>query len=156
MVCYNVADDKNQQRNTRHKPCSLAILKQMLTFNLKYFFFAVVLFITEVLIALFVHDNFFRPYFGDYLVVMLIYCAIKTFITASPLKVAFVVLTFSYTIEVLQYFNIVDKLGLTGNEIAKTVIGYGFEWWDILAYTLGVITILLMEREKNPASRDHA
>jgi hypothetical protein len=118
----------------------------MLTFNFKYFFLAVVLFITEVLIALFVHDNFCRPYFGDYLVVMLIYCSIKTFIKASSLKVAVVVLMLSYTIEVLQYFNVVDKLGLSDNKIAKTVIGFGFEWWDLLAYTLGVITILALER----------
>jgi hypothetical protein len=129
----------------------------MLTFNFKYFFFALALFITEVLIALFVHDNFFRPYFGDYLVVMLIYCTIKTFLKVPSLKVAVVVLIFSYTIEVLQYFSIVDKLGLSDNRIAKTVIGFGFEWWDLLAYTLGVITIIVLERHrKNFASMVHA
>lgn len=92
------------------------------------------------------HDRFIRPYVGDYLVVFLIYCAVKTFFKASPIKVAIGVLLFSYTVEVLQYFNIVDRLGLAGNRLAKTVIGYGFEWLDLLAYTLGVITILLLER----------
>jgi hypothetical protein len=43
--------------------------------------------------------------------------------------------------------DIVERPGLSGNAIAKTVIGYGFEWWDILAYTLGVITILIMEQQ---------
>ncbi len=118
----------------------------MFTFNLKYFIFAIVLFIIEVLIALFVRDSFFRPYFGDFLVVILIYCAVRTFINATPLKVAIGVLLFSYLIEVLQYFNIVDRLGLSDNKVAKTVIGYGFEWWDILAYTLGIITVLILER----------
>jgi hypothetical protein len=119
----------------------------MLTFNLKYFLLAIIFFITEVFIALFVHDGFIRPYVGDYLVVMLIYCAVKTFVKAAPLKTAAGVLIFSYVIEVLQYLDIVERLGLSGNVIAKTVIGYGFEWWDILAYTLGVITILIMEQQ---------
>jgi hypothetical protein len=117
----------------------------MLIFNLKYFLLTLILFTTEVLIALFVHDGFIRPYFGDYLVVMLIYCAVKTFLKTSTLKIAAGVLVFSYVVEILQYLHIVDRLGLSGNVIAKTVIGYGFEWWDILAYTLGVITILIVE-----------
>ena len=117
----------------------------MFTFNFRYFLFAVILFVVEVLIALFVRDSFIRPYFGDYLVVILIYCAVRTFINASPLKVAIGVLLFSYLIEVLQYFNIVDRLGLADNVIARTVIGYGFAWWDILAYSLGIATVLILE-----------
>lgn len=121
----------------------------MLTFNLKYFLLALLLFIIEVLIALYVHDHFVRPYVGDYLVVIFIYCAVRTFVNASTWKIAVAVLLFSYTIEVLQFFRIVDRLGLTGNTIAKIVIGYGFEWWDMLAYTLGIATVLLIERPKH-------
>ena len=117
----------------------------MLTFNFRYFLFALVLFVIEVLIALYVHDSFIRPYVGDYLVVMLLYCAVRTFIKASPVKVAFGVLLFSYVLEVLQYFHIVDRLGLTDNQLARTVIGYGFEWIDLLAYTLGIVTVLILE-----------
>ncbi len=117
----------------------------MFSFSLRYFLLALFFFIVEVLIALYVKDNFVRPYVGDYLVVMLIYCAVRTIIKASPVKVAVGVLLFAYLIETLQYFRIVDRLGLAGNTLAKTVIGYGFEWWDMLAYTLGVLTILLVE-----------
>ncbi len=119
----------------------------MFTFNKKFFFFTITLFIIEVLIALYVRDNFVRPYVGDYLVVMLIYCGIRTFIKASVIKIAIGVLLFSYLIEVLQYFRLVDRLGLQDNIVAKTVIGYGFEWKDILAYTLGIITVLILERK---------
>jgi hypothetical protein len=128
----------------------------MLTFNLKYFLLAIIFFITEVFIALFVRDGFIRPYVGDYLVVMLIYCAVKTFVKAAPLKTAAGVLIFSYVVEVLQYLDIVERLGLSGNVIAKTVIGYGFEWWDILAYTLGVITILIMEQQTKKFYKGYA
>lgn len=118
----------------------------MFTFSLRYFLLALFFFIIEVLIALYVKDNFVRPYVGDYLVVMLIYCAVRTFIKANPVKVAVGVLLFAYLIETLQYFRIVDRLGLAGNTLAKTVIGYGFEWADMLAYTLGVVTIVGVER----------
>jgi Protein of unknown function (DUF2809) len=117
----------------------------MLTFNLRFFLLTILFFVTEVLIALYLKDSFVRPYVGDYLVVMLIYCAVRTFIKANPVKMAIAVLLFAYLVEVLQYFRIVDRLGLSGNLVAKTVIGYGFEWLDMLAYTLGVGTILLVE-----------
>jgi hypothetical protein len=117
----------------------------MLHFNPRFFLLTLVLFVIEVLIAVYVHDNFVRPYVGDYLVVMLLYCGVRTFINASPLKIALAVLLFAYLVELLQYFHLVDRLGLAGNTVARTVIGYGFEWLDLLAYTLGVISILLLE-----------
>ena len=39
-----------------------------------------VLLVIEVLIALFVHDNFVRPYIGDVLVVIVIYTFVRIFI----------------------------------------------------------------------------
>ena len=127
----------------------------MFRFNLKYFLFALVIFLVEVLIALFVRDKFIRPYFGDYLVVILIYCAVRSFVKISPVKLAIGVLMFACFIEVLQHFKIVDRPGLSGNEIAKTVIGNGFEWWDILAYTLGIATVLILERTNAPVSSNN-
>jgi hypothetical protein len=121
----------------------------MLRFSPRFLLYTILFFIIEVLIALYVHDDFIRPYVGDYLVVMLIYCAVRTFIKADTLRIAIGVLLFAYLVEVLQYFRIVDRLGLSGNQLAKTVIGYGFEWLDILAYTLGVITIILTDRYYN-------
>lgn len=121
----------------------------MLTFNKRYFFFALAFFITEVLIALYAHDRIVRPYVGDYLVVFLLYCGVRTFFNLNPLKLSIGVLLFSYLIEVLQYFNLVGLLGLEKNEIATVVIGHSFEWIDLLAYTLGVLTILALERKRN-------
>ena len=39
-------------------------IHDMFSFNLKYFLFALVIFISELLIALFVRDKFIRPYLG--------------------------------------------------------------------------------------------
>ena len=117
----------------------------MIIFNLRYFLIALVLLIGEIIIALYVRDSFIRPYGGDFLVVILLYCSVRAFLKSSPLRVSIGVLLFSYLIETLQYFRIVDRLGLAKNTVAKTVIGYGFEWLDILAYTLGIITVLALE-----------
>ena len=120
----------------------------MLTFDKKYFFLAFLLFVIEVVIAVFARDSFVRPYVGDYLVVILIYCAVRTVLKASVWKVALGVLLFSFLIETLQYFHIVNRLGLENNIVARTVIGYGFEWVDFVAYTLGILTVLAFENKK--------
>jgi len=118
----------------------------MLTLNKKYLIIAVILFITEVLIALYTHDRIIRPYVGDYLVVMLIYSFVKAFFNV-PVKVAAIgVLLFAYLIEFLQFFDVLKMLGLQGNQLATVVMGYNFEWIDILAYTLGTLTILGLEK----------
>lgn len=121
----------------------------MLRLNTRYLLYATILFIIEVLIALYVHDNFVRPYVGDYLVVMLMYAFVRAFV-ASDLRLTLLgVLMFSYVIEILQYLNIVERLGLGSNELARTVIGTSFHWYDILAYTLGILTVLWMEFKFN-------
>lgn len=119
-----------------------------MVFDKRYFIWAVILFLVEVAIALYVKDAVVRPYVGDFLVVMLIYCAVKTVFNFPPLKAALGTLLFSYLLEALQYFQIVDKLHLQSNELARTVIGYGFDWKDLIAYTLGITTLLFLERRK--------
>ena len=129
----------------------------MLTFKPGFLVIALILFVIEVLIALYVRDSIIRPYVGDFLVVIMLYCFVRAFVKISPWKIGVAVLLFSFTIETLQYFKIVDRLGLTNIPIAKTIIGYGFEWLDILAYTIGVITVLILEKRwLNVASKDYA
>jgi hypothetical protein len=65
----------------------------------------------EVLIALFVHDRYIRPFIGDLLVVVLIYFAIGAVIKVHPVKLVFAVLMFACTIEFLQYWQLATKLG---------------------------------------------
>ncbi|GAB3931460.1 ribosomal maturation YjgA family protein [Mucilaginibacter myungsuensis] len=114
-------------------------------FNVRYFLLAVLLFLTEVGIAVFFNDAFIRPLFGDYLVVMLVYMAIKSFVNKPPVITAIGTLLFAYAIEAAQYFGLVYKIGLGGYPLACTLIGTTFSWSDMLAYTLGVITIIIIE-----------
>ncbi|WP_199118246.1 DUF2809 domain-containing protein [Pedobacter sp. ASV28] len=116
-------------------------------FNIKYFSYALLLFIVEVGIALYVHDQIIRPYIGDVLVVILIYCFVKSFFNLPVLKTAIGVLLFSYVIETLQYFQFVKLIGLEHSRLANVVIGNYFAWMDILAYTAGIIMVLMAERK---------
>ncbi len=124
----------------------------MLRFQRRYFIFFVILLLIEVVIALFAHDNFIRPFFGDFLVVILIYCFIKSFLNTPQVMTAIAVLLFSYLIEVLQYFNIIKMLGLQNSNLARVVIGTSFEWTDLIAYTLGIGLVILLDKNKQPVS----
>ena len=86
--------------------------RSVFRFHKGYFGWSVLLFLTEVIIAVFVHDNFVRPYVGDLLVVILLYCFLKSFVDIRVEKAALYVLVFSFAIEGLQYFHIVRLLGL--------------------------------------------
>jgi hypothetical protein len=120
----------------------------LLTFNFRYFTATIILFITEVLIALYVDDSIIRPYIGDLLVVVLIYCFVRSFFNFSVRSTAIGVLLFSYTTEVMQYFHVVALLGLQHSRLARIVIGTSFSWEDIIAYTAGIIIVLLIEKKK--------
>ena len=119
---------------------------RLLKFNRHYFALAVLILTAEILIALFVHDRIIRPYVGDALVVILIYCIVKSFLDIPVLTTALSVLAFSFAIEGLQYLNIVDRLGLQDSTIAAILIGNSFAWIDIFAYIIGIILVLLLEK----------
>jgi len=119
-----------------------------LKFNLKYFSLAVALFLTEVVIELYVHDNFVRPYIGDLLVVILLYCMVKSILNTPVLITAISVLIFSYLIETLQYLNLTKMMGLENSYTAKILLGNYFAWGDILAYTAGILIVLIFERKQ--------
>lgn len=118
----------------------------MFRFKKTYFALAVFIFIIELFIALFVHDSFVRPYFGDILVIILIYCFIKSFIKLTVLQASLFTLIFSFTLEFLQFINSVEKLHLENNKIAKTIIGTSFSWMDLLCYLLGFLTVIVVEK----------
>src|SRR5690349_19273950 len=117
----------------------------MFKFNFNYFLLATLLFITELFIGFYMHDDLIRPYGGDILVVILIYCTVKAFINTPALKTATGVLVFAFAIELLQYFNVVAILGLQHNKAARIIIGTSFSVGDLVCYTLGILIILLTE-----------
>lgn len=105
--------------------------------RISYAFLTLLLICVEVLIALFVHDKFIRPYVGDVLVVIVLYCLIRVFI---PTKVKFLwlyVFIFAAGVELLQLVHIVDLLGLGNIPFFRVLIGSVCDIKDILCYAVG-------------------
>jgi Protein of unknown function (DUF2809) len=121
-------------------------MKSMVDLKSRYLVLTGLLFTIEILIALFVHDHIIRPYIGDMLVVILIYCFVRSFFNIPVLPAAIGVLFFSFGIEALQYFKIVDLFGLQKSRVAKILIGTSFSWIDLLVYTLGIGIVLCVEK----------
>lgn len=102
-----------------------------------YAFITIILLAVEVMIALFVRDRFIRPYFGDMLVVVVIYTFVRIFIPEKYRLLPLFVFIFSAAVEILQYFEIVQKLGLGGNIFLRTLLGSTFDLKDIACYAVG-------------------
>lgn len=117
----------------------------MLTFRKNYFVAALILFVVELGIALFVRDQFIRPYMGDFLVVILIYCFIRAFLSIRIWVVAGFTLAFAIFVECLQAINIVELIGLGENQAARVILGTSFDWHDIGVYIGGVVFVLCVE-----------
>lgn len=119
----------------------------MFRFHKTYFLITLVLFVIEVLIALFVHDNFIRPYFGDFLVVILMYCFLKSFLNLSVATTAIIVLLFAFLVESSQYLNLIALLGLQNSKIARAILGNSFSWLDIACYITGMLFLIFIEKK---------
>jgi Protein of unknown function (DUF2809) len=112
----------------------------------KFLLISVLLFITEVLIAFFVNDKIIRPFFGDYLAVMFLFYLLASFFKSSKLKIALFVLFISFFLEGLQYIQFLKIIGCEKVTFIKILLGNTFEWLDLLVYTLGIITIILIHK----------
>lgn len=107
-----------------------------------YIILTIILLTIEVLIALFIHDDFVRPYIGDVLVVMVIYTFIRIFVPEKVKMLPSYILCFAVVVEVLQYFRIVEMLGLQDNRFFSVLIGSVFDIKDIICYAVGCILIV--------------
>jgi hypothetical protein len=115
--------------------------------RLVYLVMTISLFIIEYLIAtVWNHNHFVRAYWGDFLVVILLYTFIKIFWNIAPKVLALSIFIFSVFVEIAQYFHLADHLQLTEGSIARIVVGTSFSWIDILMYALGCLVIYLLDK----------
>ena len=121
-----------------------------LKLNRTYLILTILLIVIEILIATFLTHGFIRHTFGDFLITILIYCFFKSFIKVNSIMLAISVLLFAFAIEFLQLANILETLNLQNNHLVKLVLGSSFQVSDLVAYTLGIATILLIDLKTKP------
>lgn len=119
----------------------------MLKFDKKSFIIAIIIFLVEVIIALYIKDKIIRPFVGDILVVIFMYYFIKAFINIKVINIAIFTLIFSFVVEILQYFNFVEMIGLGHNKAARIIIGTSFSWIDILCYFIGFVLLFFIDKD---------
>lgn len=117
----------------------------LLKFNKTYTIYAISIFLIEVWIALLLKDGFIRHTVGDFLVVILLYCGLKAVINIRPFTAFMIVLIIAFTIEGLQAVNLLQLLDWQNNTLAQLILGTTFSVSDLVAYTLGGITVLCIE-----------
>lgn len=110
-----------------------------------YLMVTIILVIVEVLIAVYVHDDFVRPYVGDVLVVIVLYAFVRIFIPDRLKFLPLYVFVFAVMVEILQWFHIVDLLGFAGNRFLRVLIGGTFDVKDIICYGVGCFLLGMYE-----------
>jgi len=120
----------------------------MIRLNKHYLLASYILLTIEMLIALFAKDSFIRPIFGDYIASILLFCILATILQFSKNKLAIVTLLLSYLIEILQYVAFFNLINFKKYPILKIILGSSFSWMDIIAYSLGILSVLVIHNFK--------
>ncbi|WP_440522832.1 DUF2809 domain-containing protein [Sphingomonas sp.] len=107
---------------------------------------ALAVFLIEAAIALWVHDAMVRPHGGDVLAVILVYLALRAVTPAGVRASAAIALAFAFAVEAAQWIGLAAMLGLRPHGVGETMLGSSFDTGDLIAYCLGVIAILVVEK----------
>lgn len=116
--------------------------------RLYYLLIFITLMIIEVLIAVYVHDSFIRPYVGDILVMGVLYTLIRVIFPERIPYLPYLLFAFATIIEILQYFDFSSVFDFMNSRIIKIVLGSTFDFKDILCYAIGTILIVIINHIK--------
>lgn len=97
----------------------------------------------EVLIALFVHDSFIRPYFGDVLAVVCVYFAARVVLVKKPRLLSVWVTAFAFAVELVQLTNLSELFGK--GSVFSIIVGGTFDFKDLLCYLAGGAACFLID-----------
>ena len=97
----------------------------------------------EVLIALFVHDRFVRPYLGDVLAVVCVYFFARIFLQTKPRYLSIFVTAFAFLVELVQLTPLSDVLPSP----LSVIVGGTFDLKDLLCYFVGGAVCFFADRK---------
>jgi hypothetical protein len=85
-------------------------------------------------------------FFGDSLYAVMIYFGMRMFfINLNLKKTAIFALLLCFVIEFLQLYNALWMLEIRRTTLGHYVLGQGFLWSDLAYYTIGIITVFLID-----------
>ena len=114
-------------------------------FDLVALIWTVVLFIALALLATVgAHLGLLRSFFGDVFAVIWVYAGFKTFIRAPNGWLACAAWGIWLLVEFGQYLSMLFHFRIA-NPILRAVLGSTPDWWDVLAYTLGLVAVLAID-----------
>ena len=111
----------------------------------------VILLTTEVCIALFAHDSFVRPYLGDVLAVVTVYCGARIMLPQRFRWLSAAAMALAVGVELLQLTDLSSIFG-EGSFMA-ILLGSTFDPNDLLCYAIGgtvcvICDVLIFLRRK--------
>lgn len=109
-------------------------------------YFLIICFI--ILLGLLSRKMDFIPLFvGDILYAVMIYFIIRfLFIKSLSERIATISILICYTIEVLQLYQADWIVGIRNTTLGHLVLGQGFLWSDLVAYTFGIFVSYISEK----------
>ena len=105
---------------------------------------SIILFLLEVYIGIYVHDNFVRPYLGDTIVVILLYTMARTIFVDNFVWLSGGIFIFATLVEISQIFPLCDLLHIQ-NTLIRVLMGTSFSFIDIIAYFFGCLITLIYD-----------
>jgi hypothetical protein len=105
-----------------------------------------VLFGVEVLIGMYAH-GWVRNYFGDVLIVILLYTLFRTAFPEWPRKwwlLPTAILAFAFAVEFMQLWGFCDHFGIT-NRLLRIILGTGYSTIDLMCYAIGIVPCYVAE-----------
>ncbi len=100
-----------------------------------------VLFAVEIIIGLYVHDQFVRPYIGDMLVVVLLWALVRMIIPFRAVWLSGAIYVFAV---LSQMIPLVDFLEIE-NRLIRVLMGTSFAVGDLFAYAAGCIVTAIVD-----------
>ena len=100
-----------------------------------------IIILITIIAGIFSRKIAFIPLFiGDLLYAVMVYFGIRfLFICLNKIKSVIVALLICYSIELLQLYNAEWIVELRATIFGRYVLGQGFLWTDIVAYSFGII-----------------
>lgn len=91
--------------------------------------------------------TFIPLWFGDLLYAVMIYILVRiVFILKKSSRIIIISLLFCYSIEILQLYQADWMVEIRKTLLGRYVLGQGFLWTDMIAYTLGIAIAYSIEK----------